>query len=316
MPGSSGPAVRFRVTLLSAETGAPVAAPQLTADVRLAPSRKRDYAWTRVTNDAPWGARDGAGAIVHGGKLWLLGGWNPSRFPLNTANDVWSSADGETWTQVRPNTFLDADTFDRTSHWEGRHQGGYHSWGGKMWVVGGDANQGHYQTDTWSSTDGVSWVRTDIHTTTPRMEIDTNSESPTYGRWVEMDGWRPREEAQYGSRALAMSFSRWARVLIGSTPIISASRSWARASSVRRPRFTAFWRRASRSSTSCAPSRPLMPVIAPIAPTPLAASTPPTPSAAASAAANPGALTAPALRTGRAVPTGLVYPTFSTMREL
>ncbi len=205
VPGSSGPAVRFRVTLLSAETGAPVAAPQLTADVRLAPSRKRDYAWTRVTNDAPWGARDGAGAIVHGGKLWLLGGWNPSRFPLNTANDVWSSADGETWTQVRPNTFLDADTFDRTSHWEGRHQGGYHSWGGKMWVVGGDANQGHYQTDTWSSTDGVSWVRTDIHTTTPRMEIDTNSESPTYGRWVEMDGWRPREEAQYGSRALAMS---------------------------------------------------------------------------------------------------------------
>jgi hypothetical protein len=26
-----------------------------------------------------------------------------------------------------------------------------------MWIVGGDANQGHYQTDVWSSADGANW---------------------------------------------------------------------------------------------------------------------------------------------------------------
>jgi hypothetical protein len=126
VPSASGPVVRFRIRLTQA-TGAPIGAPVITADVRIAPSRKREYVWTRVANDAPWGPRDGAGAIVHGGKLWLLGGWNPYRFPLQTANDVWSSLDGATWTQVRPNTFLDAETFDRTSHWEGQHITNYHS---------------------------------------------------------------------------------------------------------------------------------------------------------------------------------------------
>ena len=27
-----------------------------------------------------------------------------------------------------------------------------------MWIVGGDANQGHYQYDVWNSTDGKSWT--------------------------------------------------------------------------------------------------------------------------------------------------------------
>ncbi|HRG95898.1 MAG TPA: hypothetical protein PLR99_06610 [Polyangiaceae bacterium] len=204
VPAESGPLVRFRTTFVSHATGAPLSTPVPTADVRLSPSRKREYVWTRVANNAPWGPRDGAGAIVHGGKLWLLGGWNPYRFPRETANDVWSSVDGATWTQVRPNTFLD-ETFDRTTHWEGRHAAGYHSFGGKMWIVGGDPNQGHYQTDTWSSTDGVSWTRTDIHTTTRRTTLDTNPESPTYGTPIPYDGWEPREEAQYGMRAMAMS---------------------------------------------------------------------------------------------------------------
>jgi hypothetical protein len=28
-----------------------------------------------------------------------------------------------------------------------------------MWIVGGDPNQGHYQTDVWSSIDGIRWDR-------------------------------------------------------------------------------------------------------------------------------------------------------------
>ena len=79
--------------------------------------------------------------------MWLLGGWNPNDkvyFPRICNNEVWSSADGARWTLVKPNTFLD-DRFDSNSDWEGRHTAGYVVYREKMWIVGGDANQGHYQ---------------------------------------------------------------------------------------------------------------------------------------------------------------------------
>lgn len=161
-----------------------------TGEITFTPSQKKAYVWSRVSASAPFGARDGAGGIVYGGKMWLVGGWNPERFPLQTANDVWSSVDGATWVQEKPNTFLDAATFPATD-WEGRHFAGYHAYDGKMWIVGGDPNQGYYQTDVWSSTDGRSWTRTDIHTTTQRTD-------PVTG--VPYSGWRPVEEAQYGHR--------------------------------------------------------------------------------------------------------------------
>ena len=41
--------------------------------------------------------------------------------------------------------------------WEGRHTAGYAEFDGRMWIVGGDVQQGHYQSDVWSSADGVDW---------------------------------------------------------------------------------------------------------------------------------------------------------------
>eukprot|EP01045_Picozoa_sp_COSAG04_P023992 COSAG04_NODE_2935_length_3372_cov_5.637857_3_plen_181_part_00 len=41
--------------------------------------------------------------------------------------------------------------------WEGRHTAGYAEFAGRMWIVGGDVQQGHYQSDVWSSADGVEW---------------------------------------------------------------------------------------------------------------------------------------------------------------
>ena len=34
---------------------------------------------------------------------------------------------------------------------------------GRMWIVGGDCNQGHYQNDVWSSADGTNAVATLTH---------------------------------------------------------------------------------------------------------------------------------------------------------
>ena len=41
--------------------------------------------------------------------------------------------------------------------WEGRHTAGYAVHDGRMWIVGGDCNQGHYQNDVWRSSDGADW---------------------------------------------------------------------------------------------------------------------------------------------------------------
>jgi hypothetical protein len=166
-------------------------------DANFVPSQKAKYAWQRVADNAPFGPRDGAGGLVFNGKMWLIGGWNGDVFPLVSANDVWSSVDGATWTKEKPNTFVDPVTFDRTRDWEGRHFAGYQVFGGKMWIIGGDVVQGYYQTDVWSSTDGKVWTRRDIHTVTPRKD-PSGFEYPA-------DVWPPVEESQFGLRALHMT---------------------------------------------------------------------------------------------------------------
>lgn len=117
------------------------------------------YEWSKVTMDAPFAPRDGAGALVFRDRMWLIGGWNPGdkeHFPSICANDVWTSVNGLDWNQEKPNTF-GTDRFDAENDWEGRHTAGYVVFQDKMWIVGGDANQGHCQTDVWCSVDGRVW---------------------------------------------------------------------------------------------------------------------------------------------------------------
>ncbi len=106
------------------------------------------YRWECVTTGAEFAGRDGAGALVFDDRLWLLGGWNPGdsdHFPRTCNSEVWSSADGAHW------------TLETHAPWEGRHTAGYVVHAGRMWIVGGDAIQGHYQSDVWSSAGGISW---------------------------------------------------------------------------------------------------------------------------------------------------------------
>jgi hypothetical protein len=124
-------------------------------------SQTAQYEWAQVTPKAAFAPRDGAGALVFKDKMWLIGGWNPGdkkHFPRICNNEVWSSADGKTWALEKPNTFLDR-SFDPAADWEGRHTAGYVVFKDKMWIVGGDVNQGHYQSDVWSSADGKTWSR-------------------------------------------------------------------------------------------------------------------------------------------------------------
>lgn len=117
------------------------------------------YSWSLVTPNAGLPARDGSGALVYNNNIYLIGGWASGgvTFPLSTANDVWKSPDSVTWTQLRSNTYL-SPSFDPIADWEGRHTAGYVIFNNKMWIIGGDALQGHYQYDIWSSLDGTNWV--------------------------------------------------------------------------------------------------------------------------------------------------------------
>ena len=126
------------------------------------PAAEPKYRWVNVTHKAEFAPRDGAGALSYRDKMWFIGGWNPiatyrETFPRICNNEVWSSTDGTKWDLVRGNTFKDS-TFDPTKDWEGRHTAGYVVHQDKMWIVGGDCNQGHYHSDVWNSENGRDWT--------------------------------------------------------------------------------------------------------------------------------------------------------------
>lgn len=107
------------------------------------------YKWVKITEKAEFAPRDGAGAVVFKNKMYLLGGWNPKdkiHFPKICNSEVWSSKDGKEWILENPQ-----------AQWEGRHTAGYVVFKEYIWIIGGDANQGHYQNDVWKSSDGINW---------------------------------------------------------------------------------------------------------------------------------------------------------------
>lgn len=100
---------------------------------------------------APWEGRHCAGYAVHDGRMWIVGGDN-NRYHYQ--NDVWSSPDGVTWTQVA----ADVPWRDRVTH----SVVAFHD---RLWVLGGqqityfDPSGGDaVYDDVWSSADGATWT--------------------------------------------------------------------------------------------------------------------------------------------------------------
>jgi hypothetical protein len=102
--------------------------------------------WTQVAN-APWSPRAYLQAVVHDGKLWVLGGGNyvPKYF---AKNDVWFTEDGVKWTEATGR-----------APWHERIWFSSVAYRGRIWVLGGwskgpDRNWG----DVWHSKDGKTWT--------------------------------------------------------------------------------------------------------------------------------------------------------------
>jgi hypothetical protein len=123
------------------------------------------YEWQRLTaniGDA-WRVRDGntLNWLPATGRYWMAAGWNgyqvPDGFspeppgmypPLNTTDEVWSSADGATWRLERAHG---------TAGFERRHSQNTVLWRDALWMIGGDTHQGYYNHDVVTSADGVNW---------------------------------------------------------------------------------------------------------------------------------------------------------------
>ncbi len=123
------------------------------SDFTACSEEKECYQWdflTNLTKDAHLPGRDGAGLLSFHDTLWLLGGWNPTvkngQFINNTTNEVLYSSDGLKWNSIL-----------NPIPWEQRHSAGYLIFKDKMWIIGGDANQHHYQNNVWNSSDGKTW---------------------------------------------------------------------------------------------------------------------------------------------------------------
>jgi hypothetical protein len=125
------------------------------------------YEWQRLTPEirSDWTVRDGNTTtwLPATGRFWMVAGWNgylvPDGFspvdpdsvypPLNTSNEVWSSADGVVWELELPH---DNAQFER------RHAHSAFVYSDRLWLIGGDHHQGRYNHDVVSSADGVNWT--------------------------------------------------------------------------------------------------------------------------------------------------------------
>ena len=78
-------------------------------------------------------------------KAWIMGGIDRGGSALN---DVWSSADGKTWTQLTG-----------SAQWSARSDFGCVWFNNQYWVMGGVDGAGNLLNDIWTSPDGKTWTK-------------------------------------------------------------------------------------------------------------------------------------------------------------
>ena len=138
---------------------------------------------------AGWTPRISAATVAFKNRLWILGGQENYYFgdDKNLKNDVWSTADGKTWTQVTAN-----------AAWSPR---AYHQaavLGDKLYLFGGGNYVPKYAAfnDVWSTTDGEHWAReTEAAPWSPRIWFS----SAVYRdrMWV-LGGWSNNPSKNWG----------------------------------------------------------------------------------------------------------------------
>ena len=126
--------------------------------------------WTDVlaNNTSPgstqFSIRSGAAVVAYNNLLWVIGGLSSTS---NCLNDVWSSPDGVTWTNVLTNKGAPGP-----NQFSQRYGHTAIVFNNLMWVVGGTdyPNFSNFYNDVWYSSNGVTWT-------------EANPSAPFVGRW-------------------------------------------------------------------------------------------------------------------------------------
>ncbi|HMN47057.1 MAG TPA: hypothetical protein PKE27_20940 [Povalibacter sp.] len=121
--------------------------------------------WSQVaTNGSVFSPRDSHRVVVFNDRLWVIGGFDYFEDEGGTRthnNEVWSSADGVTWTQHAAPGFAARSAHKAVA------------FNGRLWVIGG-VNASNSFNDVWSTADGTTWVQ----------ETAAAAFSPRYGHQV------------------------------------------------------------------------------------------------------------------------------------
>lgn len=105
--------------------------------------------WVKSAGASVLPMRQWPGTAVFDGKLWMVGGLEADSGNPAARNDVWSSTDGNTWTQVTTNAAFSA-----------RYGHSLFVLNGKLYLVGGiESAPYERKSDVWSTLDGVTWTR-------------------------------------------------------------------------------------------------------------------------------------------------------------
>ncbi len=167
-------------------------------------SSKDGAKWKQETAAAGWTPRIAAALVEFKGRMWMLGGTDDYYFGNDASlrNDVWSSADGRTWTLAT-----------KSAGWAPRayHQAVVHN--GRIWVFGGGNYVPEYKAfnDVWSSEDGVNWTRVaESAPWNPRLWF---SAAVYRGRMWVLGGWSRVPEANWGDVWFSNDGKEWTRLV-------------------------------------------------------------------------------------------------------
>jgi hypothetical protein len=166
-------------------------------------SSKNGEVWNPRNNNAPFSLRGNSGGAVFQKKMWLLGGEGVA----GKLNDVWASADGVTWENIRPAAKI----------WSARAGFGCAAFKDKLWVMGGTGADGKLLRDVWSTTDGVNWQQEADARWSARAEFGVTifqdrlwvlggkveGGSATNAVWSSVDGlqWNQEADGQWPARS-------------------------------------------------------------------------------------------------------------------
>jgi len=159
--------------------------------------------WDKVTSAAGWSPRIAAAVVAFKGRMWILGGTENYYFgdARSLKNDVWSSADGRTWTQITAR----AGWAPRAYHQAVVHQG-------KIWVFGGGNYVPEYAAfnDVWCSEDGANW--TEVTRSAPWAPRIWFSAAVYRGHIWVLGGWSKIPETNWGDVWFSRDGREWTRL--------------------------------------------------------------------------------------------------------